>query len=172
MPERKPAPAVRLKADLPDGNRNGLASVAEHFLVGREHVLAVVRLGRKQVIHDDDADSDLPVLRIVAVAAPAHEDDQQLLSRLLTDTLAEQFGGGQPIPEPEGPAADRGRYERALAAWQKTKKLSDAQVAAEWKDYFGAAVVPGPLGAELPHLVEFVLERAGGLPDELPEGDS
>ena len=163
MPERKPAPAVRLKGELPGGNRNGLAATAEHFLAGREHVLFVGKLGRKGLETDDDKQATVPILRIVAAAVPSNPDVQGYLSELLTDTLAEQFGSQPAIPGAEASPAGRGEYERALAAWQSETGLSDADVQAQWRDYFGAAVVPGPLGAELQHLVEFVLERCGGL---------
>lgn len=165
MPDRISRPPVVLKTAQPDGTLNGLGRAARHFL-GPDHKdtrYLVVEVGREELRHKDATGTDVAVLEILKVAMPA---DQQWLATSLQEALDADFQGTVPA----FPITDRGRYEAALDAWAEKKDLGPAEVRQEWEKVFGADV-PGPAGAAMEHLIEFVLEVAGPLDDEPEAGD-
>jgi hypothetical protein len=117
----------------------------------------VVKVVRRQLVHDDETGGDVAVL---GVAEVEFLTDQDLLQRLLTEHRDQRMGSGQlPFDEPPASDADKAReLERRIAAWADANGV-DAR--AEWVYYFGPGdeAPVGPLGAGLPFLMEFVGER-------------
>lgn len=165
MPERKPVPPVRLQGALPDGSHNGLADAAKRFLVDKPGpAYAVVKVARRAVSHDDDTDADTAILRILAIEIP--DDEQTALASVLTRCRQERVSMQPQLPL----AHDRARYEQQLGQWQREHKMSNEDLRAAWEEFFitgdeDTSIPVGPLGAEITHLVEFVLETCGS-PDD------
>lgn len=157
MPERISRPPVRLRGGLPDGNLNGTSDVAKHFLKAEpDDRYAIVQLGRRQLVHDDETEADVAVLGVIAVEFA----DQDKLQRMLLDHRELRTGHGTlPFDEPAATDADRAReLEHRIRAWADHEGL-DAR--AEWVSHFGPGdeAPVGPTGAQLIHLIEFVGER-------------
>lgn len=160
MSERLSRPPVVLKGAQPDGSLNGLARTARHFLGPdfQDSRFLVVEVEREEKIHKDKSGADVAVLGIVRVAMP---DEQTTLGQMLQVALDADFAGTIPA----FPLSDYERYQAALDAWAEKKDYGPADVRKEWETHFGPEV-PGPVGASIQHLVEFVLEVSGPLDDE------
>jgi hypothetical protein len=158
--ERISRPPIKLKAAQPDGSNNGLGRAASHFLGpdSKDSRFLIVEVGRQELVHKDASGADVAVLEILKVAMPAAQQD---LAAMLGDCLAADFEGTVPA----FPVTDRGKYEAKLDAWAEQNGFNPAKVREEWEEHFGPDAPPGPTGALMEHLVEFVLEVAGA-PDE------
>lgn len=159
MPERKPLPPIRLNGALPDGVHNGLDhTLGAYFVDGGDPRLAVVRLGRKQLIHDDDSDAEVAVVRLldIEVPDPGSVQAETLLATLIATRKLRTSAGTIPFPSRDEPAAGdlarRAAYEQAVTDYAAAKDL-DARGA--WVAHFGDDAPVGPRGAELAHLLEF-----------------
>lgn len=159
MPERISRPPIKLAGELPDGRSNGLVAAAPHFLVDTAERWAIVKLVRRDLTHDDDTGADVARVRVAQIAVAPGGDEAANLAVLAAGWL-DEVAGQAALPLEMPGKNDRGRYEDALAGWQKAAGITDADVQAKWNGYFGAAQVVGPLGSETTALAEFVLEVA------------
>lgn len=162
MSDRLSRPPVRLKAAQPDGTNNGLARAAKHFLGPdqKESRFLILEVGLDELVHKMSTGTDVAGLEILKVAMPAAQQD---LAAMLGETLAADFEGTIPA----FPVTDRAKWEGALSGWAEKEGFNPAQVRTEWEKHFGPEV-PGPTGAALEHLVEFVLEVSGQPDDTTP----
>jgi len=161
VPDRIARPPIRLAGGFPDST---LCAVdGKHFLGAEpDDLVAVVRLGRHQLIHDDETDADVAVLKVRAVALA---DDQPGARTMLAELLAAHTGQLQfPDDEPAGDAARRAELEADVLHWCETDPVVDGMSPrALWEHYFGGEAPAGPRGAALVHLVEFADEyQIGG----------
>ena len=181
MADRIARPPIRLSGGLPDANLNGSGELASHFLdADPADRYAVVRLGRHQLIHDDETDADIAVLKVRAIEIPDQRAAQNLLEEVRGARLGQlQFSDGD---EPAGDAARRAELEADVLHWCETNPAAEGDSPrALWEHYFGREAPAGPRGAALVHLVEFAdeYEIGGGegsgggstVDVPLPDGD-
>lgn len=74
MPDRLQRPPVRLRGGLPDGTQTGIPEETVKDLLGVEpdDFYALVRLGRRQLIHDDETEGDVAVVGTLAIETLEH----------------------------------------------------------------------------------------------------
>jgi hypothetical protein len=158
VPERISRPPARLRGGLPDGNLSGVIDVSNHFLSGSPgDRYAVVRLARRQLVHDDETGGDVAVLGVTEIEFP----DQDLLQRMLVEHRDQRMASGQlPFDEPTSQSDIDKAHElqHRIRVWAEQNN-HDAR--AKWVELFGPnddEAPVGPTGGELPLLMEFVAE--------------
>lgn len=161
MPDRKSQTPIRLRGGLPDGNFNGTGDVARHFLTSSHpsRLLFIGEADRRRLIQDDEQNGSL--IAELAVTAIEFPGDQDHLRELLEQHRTERTGAGmlpfdgvEERPDTTSASAKAARLERCIGVWADRERV-DAQHM--WAEYFGPEnVIPGPRGASLLHLMEFV----------------
>jgi hypothetical protein len=190
MSDRIPRPPVKIRGGVPDGIQlNGLGDVAKHFLRAEpDPKFAIVQLGRRQLIHDDDEGSDIAVLEIHAIEVPGEAGQLELERMILSHRDIRTAAGTLPFDQPyESNDVDRALdLAHRIQVWAD---LDSKDARAEWEGFFGPYgddVPTGPKGGSLEHLLQFCEhfgiptrdEPAGvpdevtaELPDDVPDGD-
>jgi hypothetical protein len=161
LSERIARPAIRLAAGLPDGNNNGAAVLAKHFLAkDPDDRYAVVRVGATDQIHSLENDSDVAVLKIRAIEFP---DDQAAVQEILESCRAGRVGELQ-FPDEDSEEWDElERHRRMLADWAGEQGLSSVELGERWAHVMGDQDGPASQ-APVSRLREFLL-NLGALPD-------
>lgn len=132
MADRIARPPVRLKGGFPDGNLCGIPdAVSKRFLSeDPEPAYALVRLSRRQLVHDDETEGDVAILGVSAIEVLDDVTLQGPLAQALADLRADRTGDNQ--LDFEGAGADHARLSELrakLADWAAEEGLSDAAVA-------------------------------------------
>lgn len=164
MPDRIARPSCRLKGGLPDGRQlNGIVDVEKHFLRGApDPRYGLVRLGRRQLIHDDEAGSDVAVLEVLEIEVPPGEAGQLELERMILAHRDQRTADGTlPFHQPAYQSNDAERAVDLQHRIQVWADLNSLDPRTEWERLFGEGdqAPVGPKGAALPNLLEFCLER-------------
>jgi hypothetical protein len=157
--DRIPRPPVKVRGGVPDGLQlNGLGDVAKHFLRAEpDPKFALVQLGRRQLIHDDEEGSDIAVLEILAIEVPGEAGQLELERQILAHRDQRTAVGTLPFDQPyESNDADRALdLAHRIQVWAD---LDSKDPRAEWEGFFGPygdGVPTGPRGGTLEHLLQF-----------------
>jgi hypothetical protein len=171
MPERISRPAVRLKGGLPDGiTLNGLAGAdGKHFLKGEPAPKFFVgKVGRRQLIHDDEAGSDVAVLEVLELEVPADAGQLELERLILSYRDVRTSDGTLPFHQPAYQSNDAERAADLRYRIQVWCDLNSRDPNREWRDLFGddQDAPVGPTGASLMNLLTFCEEKGIATKDE------
>src|SRR5437870_3687250 len=82
-----------MAAQLPNGELNGLLAVHKQLLNGKRDVMvAIAILDRRQLVHEDDTDEDVPVVRVRRIEVLSDHEDADAVARLLLREFERRTG--------------------------------------------------------------------------------
>lgn len=177
MADRIARPPARLRGGLPDGTLTGLPASLVKDLLGSdpEPFYALVKLGRRQLIHDDETDGDVAVLGVLALetlpddALLPEENPAAALAALRSERI-----GDNPIDFDSASDHDYEKLEElraTLAEYQAERGMSDLTLGEDIID-----TVPGAEAGwrDDARIIGEYLRVKGALPDPVvgeDEGD-